>query len=155
MSYFNIGDHHYLFDPIINQHAPSADIDECLLGTSGCERLCNNTQGSYTCSCPAGYTLFEGEDVTLVANHSCVCKLTVFLVLSCRILSGCITSLANVLYLGIQCSVPRNVNDFVFCELDDLLLTHLLFETPHHVKGVYYNVYICHSFNSFALLLNI
>ena len=138
VSYFNIGDHHYLFDPIINQHAPSADIDECLLGTSGCERLCNNTQGSYTCSCPAGYTLFEGEDVTLVANHSCVCKLTVFLVLSCRILSGCITSLANV-----------------FCELDDLLLTHLLFETPHYAKGVFYSVYICHSFNSFALLLNI
>ena len=33
------------------------DINECVLGTSGCNQLCNNTVGSYTCSCNTGYTL--------------------------------------------------------------------------------------------------
>ncbi|KAK2179887.1 hypothetical protein NP493_468g02011 [Ridgeia piscesae] len=48
------------------------DIDECSLGTSGCEKICNNTEGGYMCSCPTGYNLFEGKHATLVANHSCV-----------------------------------------------------------------------------------
>ena len=78
------GDHHCHFGPVIIQLSPSTDVDECSLGTSGCEKLCNNTQGSYTCSCPAGYTLFEGEDATLVANHSCVCKLAGFLMIICQ-----------------------------------------------------------------------
>ena len=31
------------------------DIDECNEGTSNCNQICNNTDGSYTCSCLAGY----------------------------------------------------------------------------------------------------
>ena len=50
------------------------DINECVLGTSGCAQLCNNTIGSYTCACNTGYTLVadnhtcNGERV----KHSCV-----------------------------------------------------------------------------------
>lgn len=33
------------------------DVDECLEGTSGCEHLCNNTVGSFKCSCRHGYKL--------------------------------------------------------------------------------------------------
>ena len=33
------------------------DINECLLGMNGCMQLCNNTVGSYKCSCNTGYTL--------------------------------------------------------------------------------------------------
>ena len=33
------------------------DIDECALGTHGCDQTCTNTPGSYTCSCRSGYTL--------------------------------------------------------------------------------------------------
>ena len=40
------------------------DINECDLGTSGCTQVCNNTIGSYICSCNAGYIL--GVD-----NHTC------------------------------------------------------------------------------------
>lgn len=54
--------------------SPVVDIDECSLGTSGCEKFCNNTEGAYLCSCPPGYILFEGEHTTLIANHSCVRK---------------------------------------------------------------------------------
>ena len=33
------------------------DNNECIIGTSGCTQQCNNTVGSYTCSCRMGYTL--------------------------------------------------------------------------------------------------
>ena len=33
------------------------DIDECSLSTDRCDQSCQNTVGSYTCSCNAGYTL--------------------------------------------------------------------------------------------------
>ena len=35
----------------------SLDCDECVLGTSSCSQLCNNTIGSYVCGCNTGYTL--------------------------------------------------------------------------------------------------
>ena len=40
------------------------EINECVLGTSGCTQICNNTIGSYICSCNTGYNL--GVD-----NHTC------------------------------------------------------------------------------------
>ena len=36
-----------------------ADINECLSYKGGCEYQCTNTQGSYTCSCPTGYSLYS------------------------------------------------------------------------------------------------
>ena len=33
-----------------------ADIDECL-GTNGCQQVCHNNQGSYTCNCTDGFQL--------------------------------------------------------------------------------------------------
>ena len=35
----------------------NADIDECAEGTSGCSQQCNNTIGSFECSCVDGYRL--------------------------------------------------------------------------------------------------
>ena len=35
------------------------DIDECLMGTSGCQQLCFNTNGSYYCQCNTGYRLMN------------------------------------------------------------------------------------------------
>lgn len=31
------------------------DINECLLPDHGCEQICENTNGSYICSCYGGY----------------------------------------------------------------------------------------------------
>jgi hypothetical protein len=33
------------------------DIDECTTSTHGCQQMCNNTQGNFTCSCHTGYML--------------------------------------------------------------------------------------------------
>ncbi|MCP3662876.1 MAG: hypothetical protein GY696_10325, partial [Gammaproteobacteria bacterium] len=33
------------------------DIDECLSGNGGCQHNCDNTPGSYECSCLSGYKL--------------------------------------------------------------------------------------------------
>ena len=35
----------------------SIDVDECAEGSSGCEQLCINTNGSFSCSCYGGYEL--------------------------------------------------------------------------------------------------
>ena len=32
------------------------DIDECSVDKGGCQHICTNTDGSYECSCNAGYT---------------------------------------------------------------------------------------------------
>ena len=40
------------------------DINECSLSNGGCAQVCNNTIGSYVCSCNAGYNL-END------NHTC------------------------------------------------------------------------------------
>ena len=43
----------------------STDINECELGY--CTQLCNNSEGSFTCSCQDGYTL-EDDDRTCVGK---------------------------------------------------------------------------------------
>ena len=35
------------------------DIDECSAGTDMCDHICQNTPGSYTCSCRSGYSLSQ------------------------------------------------------------------------------------------------
>lgn len=35
------------------------DINECLSFNGGCEDQCTNTVGSYTCSCPTGFSLIS------------------------------------------------------------------------------------------------
>ena len=36
---------------------PSADIDECVERTAGCEQTCVNSNGSFVCSCADGYDM--------------------------------------------------------------------------------------------------
>ena len=46
------------------------DIDECNIGTSNCNQLCNNTMGSYNCSCKIGYEL-DTDEVTCIDINEC------------------------------------------------------------------------------------
>ena len=38
-------------------HLHVIDINECARGTHNCQQRCNNTVGSYDCSCNSGYSL--------------------------------------------------------------------------------------------------
>ena len=41
------------------------DIEECAMYTDECQQVCNNTIGSYECSCNDGYTLAtDGKNCT-------------------------------------------------------------------------------------------
>ena len=35
------------------------DTDECSENNGGCQHVCNNTEGSFACSCNEGYVLAE------------------------------------------------------------------------------------------------
>ena len=35
----------------------STDVNECLSGIGGCEHICTNTVGNFSCSCKIGYSL--------------------------------------------------------------------------------------------------
>ena len=37
------------------------DIDECISNNGNCEQLCNNFNGSYSCSCNSGYQLDQNQ----------------------------------------------------------------------------------------------
>ena len=37
------------------------DIDECANNVSLCNHYCNNTEGSFICSCDEGYSLSENN----------------------------------------------------------------------------------------------
>lgn len=38
-------------------HACFTDIDECEINNGGCEHICKNQLGSFSCSCPTGLQL--------------------------------------------------------------------------------------------------
>lgn len=37
--------------------SPSSDINECMMGSHGCNQTCSNTVGSFKCGCHPGYRL--------------------------------------------------------------------------------------------------
>ena len=49
------------------------DIDECQTDNGGCSQTCNNTDGSYQCSCRNGYELTND-------GHNCTGKWTLIIV---------------------------------------------------------------------------
>ncbi len=50
-------------------HSFIEDIDECVKNTDGCSQTCTNNNGSFTCSCGAGYTLAT-DDVDCDGKYS-------------------------------------------------------------------------------------
>ena len=40
------------------------DIDECTMDIDGCEQICENTEGSYKCSCTKGELNTDGRNCT-------------------------------------------------------------------------------------------
>ena len=52
------------------------DDNECFLATSLCSHGCSNTQGSYSCTCPPGFTLgpdgLNCQGKSRVIYHFCI-----------------------------------------------------------------------------------
>ena len=46
-----------------------ADIDECGEGMDGCEQICTNEVGGFSCSCGSGYRLANDRRVCLDINE--------------------------------------------------------------------------------------
>ena len=57
----------------------NADVDECDQQLAPCNQVCNNTDGSFICSCNDGYYL--GDDMLTCYGESPHCKLAASLVL--------------------------------------------------------------------------
>lgn len=59
-----------------NKGVECVDIDECRIQTDMCEQLCNNTIGSYNCSCVMGFNLtdrFNCTDIDECAINTTLC----------------------------------------------------------------------------------
>jgi hypothetical protein len=54
---------------------PVLDIDECIIGTAGCEQVCKNSPGHYNCYCYYGYTLNDDRKTCFECKYSIIAKL--------------------------------------------------------------------------------
>ena len=62
---------HVMFDKLLLY----IDIDECEDDRNTCSHYCNNTEGSYQCSCPSGYILDESNGSTCLGMlATCIIK---------------------------------------------------------------------------------
>lgn len=48
------------------------DINECANGDNLCNQYCNNTDGSYVCSCYDGYTLSDQSDKFCIGKEALI-----------------------------------------------------------------------------------
>lgn len=65
----------------------ASDVDECAAGSDMCAQNCQDTVGSYTCSCRAGYSL-NADGRTCRGLEKCLlltmCRLLMHLHMYCR-----------------------------------------------------------------------
>lgn len=47
----------------------STDVNECISNTGGCNQGCNNTDGSFICTCDDGYALSDDERTCVDINE--------------------------------------------------------------------------------------
>ena len=64
----------YVHVCILSYLTEFADVDECVLGTAGCNHFCDNTIGSFVCSCQNGYFL-DSDGITCVGKEITPCPL--------------------------------------------------------------------------------
>ena len=50
-----------IYSPIHAHFLFLLDLNECATASHGCDQGCNNTDGSYVCTCNTGYTLFTSN----------------------------------------------------------------------------------------------
>ena len=57
----------------VTQFSWISDRDECLPSRHGCQHLCNNFHGSYSCSCYSGFSINGDNRTCSGMRSSCVC----------------------------------------------------------------------------------
>ena len=57
----------------VTQFSWISDHDECLSSHHGCQHLCNNFHGSYSCSCYSGFSINGDNRTCSGMRSSCVC----------------------------------------------------------------------------------
>ena len=55
------------------QRCSILDIDECSQGTAGCNQGCNNTEGSFICTCNEGFRLHHNNLTFCVGMYMLIC----------------------------------------------------------------------------------
>ena len=69
------------------------DIDECVGPGHGCQKICNNTVGSYYCSCGTGYVLnTDGLTCDGIGCHYLQCPYELYLSLKTTDIDECLLS---------------------------------------------------------------
>ena len=62
-----------------------SDVNECQASNGGCEQVCNNTDGSFECSCNLGYSLSSdrtsciGKQYFMYNNNNNIVAITVWI----------------------------------------------------------------------------
>lgn len=46
-----------------------SDVDECDIGNGGCDHDCQNSPGSYSCTCDDGYVLHNDQRTCVGEQH--------------------------------------------------------------------------------------
>ena len=69
-------------DVAVMLDSPLVDIDECSEGISGCSQVCDNTVGSFNCSCQSGYQNSELDHRICIGMKHVRCN-------DCRLPSQC------------------------------------------------------------------
>ena len=58
------------------------DIDECKMSNGGCEHHCTNNNGSFFCTCNAGFTLNK-DHLGCTGMYVCCCNSEYFSLIGC------------------------------------------------------------------------
>jgi hypothetical protein len=84
--------------------AACQDEDECLVNNGGCSDTCNNTPGSYHCTCPEGLVIDIDLKTCIVDDGNAVN------INECRIMNGGCSHGCNDTLSGYNCTCPKGYN---------------------------------------------
>ena len=87
----------------VSVHVVIVDINECAEYNGGCQHNCTNTNGSYSCTCRAGYKLTEDEhnctEYSWCDKLPCPLITKVIAVFSMCILTGRQSTIILIIYI--------------------------------------------------------
>ena len=104
------------------------DIDECALGTSGCNQICTNTIGSYVCSCYLGYQISSNNSTTCAGKKYITLKVCIHFWdrFHEKGLNACFSKISIFLLLSRSLKCPLNLTLTIHFNARATFLMHVL-----------------------------